>query len=107
MTSRYRQVYADWQRNPENFWAEAAREIDWINQSEIDYQLPAGQKALVNVGSVGQPRDGDARASYAILDLSKSTVEFRRVAYDIAAARRRTEAAMLPDVSATRLALGA
>ena len=75
--------------------------------SNATFEIPRFGRVIINPGSVGQPRDGDARASYAILDLAKSTVEFRRVAYDIAAASRRTEAAMLPDISATRLALGA
>ena len=42
MTSRYRQVYADWQRNPENFWAEAAREIDWITPPTRIFDEKAG-----------------------------------------------------------------
>ena len=42
MTSRYRQVYADWQRNPESFWAEAAREIDWITPPTRIFDEKAG-----------------------------------------------------------------
>ena len=42
MTSRYRQVYADWQRNPEAFWAEAAREIDWITPPTRIFDAKAG-----------------------------------------------------------------
>ena len=42
MTSRYREVYAEWQRNPENFWAEAAREIDWITPPTRIFDEKAG-----------------------------------------------------------------
>ena len=42
MTSRYREVYADWQRNPESFWAEAAREIDWITPPTRIFDEKAG-----------------------------------------------------------------
>ena len=42
MTSRYRQVYADWQRNPEAFWAQAAREIDWITPPTRIFDAKAG-----------------------------------------------------------------
>ena len=42
MTSRYREVYAEWQRNPETFWAEAAREIDWITPPTRIFDEKAG-----------------------------------------------------------------
>ena len=42
MTSRYREVYADWQRNPESFWAQAAREIDWITPPTRIFDEKAG-----------------------------------------------------------------
>ena len=42
MTSRYRQVYAEWQRNPESFWAQAAREIDWITPPTRIFDAKAG-----------------------------------------------------------------
>ena len=71
------------------------------------FELPRFGRSIVNPGSVGQPRDGDNRASYAILDLEEYTVEFRRVAYDLVRAQRRFEAAVLPSAAASRLALGA
>lgn len=72
------------------------------------YKLPlaAGSRWLVNPGSVGQPRDGDPRAGYAILDLGATVVELRRVPYDIAAAQRRIREAGLPYSLAERLSLG-
>jgi predicted phosphodiesterase len=71
------------------------------------FELPRFGRAIVNPGSVGQPRDGDNRASYAILDLEECTVEFRRVSYDLARAQLRSDAAVLPSASGARLALGA
>ncbi|MEM9166019.1 MAG: metallophosphoesterase family protein [Planctomycetota bacterium] len=51
------------------------------------YELEEGEKAVINVGSVGQPRDGDPRASYAVLHPAR--VEFVRVAYDIETTAKR------------------
>ncbi len=68
--------------------------------------LPASGSALVNVGSVGQPRDGDPRAAYGVLDLETRTVELRRVRYDVAAAQRRILEAGLPPWLGDRLSLG-
>jgi diadenosine tetraphosphatase ApaH/serine/threonine PP2A family protein phosphatase len=66
----------------------------------------SGTKRLVNPGSVGQPRDGDPRAAYALLDPDTGTVEFLRAAYDVAATQRRMRALRLPGPLADRLALG-
>lgn len=62
---------------------------------------------LVNVGSIGQPRDGDPRAAYGLFDASTGVVEFRRVEYDIKAAQEAIRAARLPERLATRLDRGA
>ena len=66
-------------------------------RSEARISLEPGCHYLVNPGSVGQPRDGDDRAAYAILDTGRSHVELRRVAYDVAAARAKTARAGLLD----------
>jgi diadenosine tetraphosphatase ApaH/serine/threonine PP2A family protein phosphatase len=63
-------------------------------------------RALVNPGSVGQPRDRDARASWALLDTGARTVEFMRTAYDIRETQRRMRARGLPAFLADRLASG-
>lgn len=68
--------------------------------------LDAGSRWLVNPGSVGQPRDGDPRAAYALFDPAAGAIELRRVAYDVARAQRRIRKAGLPDALATRLATG-
>lgn len=62
--------------------------------------------ALVNPGSVGQPRDGDPDASYGIWDVDASTFEFRRVPYDREGAKRAILDAGLPARFASRLDLG-
>lgn len=62
---------------------------------------------IVNPGSVGQPRDGDPRAAYAILDSERRTVTAHRVAYDIGATQHQMERVGLPDVLIQRLAYGA
>lgn len=58
---------------------------------------------LINPGSVGQPRDGDPRAAYALYSPEERTVEFRRVAYDVDRAAAKIRAAGLPDFLAARL----
>jgi diadenosine tetraphosphatase ApaH/serine/threonine PP2A family protein phosphatase len=70
---------------------------DWI-------ELPAA--ALVNPGSVGQPRDGNPEAAYAIVDLAVPAVRFERVPYDVATTQAKIRRAGLPEVEAARLALG-
>ena len=71
-----------------------------------DFKLQMGRKYFINVGSVGQPRDGDPRATYVIYDSMAKTVAFRRLEYDIAAAQARIREAGLPERLAARLALG-
>lgn len=61
---------------------------------------------LVNPGSVGQPRDGDPRAAYALYSQEERAVEFRRVSYDIGRAAAKIRAAGLPDSLAARLLEG-
>ena len=61
---------------------------------------------IVNVGSVGQPRDGDPRACYAIFDSEGDRLEFRRVSYDVQTAQRKILQAGLPPVLAIRLTHG-
>jgi predicted phosphodiesterase len=65
-----------------------------------------GGPYLLNPGSVGQPRDGDPRASFLVLDLDAASASWRRVAYDIAATQRAMHDAGLPRRLADRLAQG-
>jgi diadenosine tetraphosphatase ApaH/serine/threonine PP2A family protein phosphatase len=71
-----------------------------------DLALQDDVKYLINPGSVGQPRDGDWRAAFALFDSTKRTVSFRRVPYDLKSAQERILAAKLPPRLATRLAAG-
>ena len=61
---------------------------------------------LLNPGSVGQPRDGDPRAAYLLVDLGARRAEFRRVAYDVARTQREMADAGLPRSLSARLTLG-
>ena len=65
-----------------------------------------GGRLVVNPGSVGQPRDGDPRAAFAVYDSSAETVSLRRAAYDIAATQRAMEAVGLPEPLISRLRVG-
>ena len=69
-------------------------------------ELDADTRYLVNVGSVGQPRDGDPRAAFAIYDGDAAAIYMRRVPYDVEGAQRRILAAGLPANLANRLAIG-
>ncbi|MCS7150851.1 MAG: metallophosphatase family protein [Endomicrobia bacterium] len=63
-------------------------------------------KYIINVGSVGQPRDGDNRACFAIVDLDNKTVTFHRVAYNISAVQQRMRSLYLPEFLIKRLEFG-
>ena len=68
--------------------------------------IEPGKKYFINVGSVGQPRDGDWRAAYCIYDIERNVVEQRRVKYDLATAQKKIIQAGLPRLLAERLELG-
>jgi diadenosine tetraphosphatase ApaH/serine/threonine PP2A family protein phosphatase len=65
--------------------------------------LQADRKHLINIGSVGQPRDGDIRAKYVIWDCAEDTLDIRCVPYDAQAAAAKIIAAGLPEHHAQRL----
>jgi diadenosine tetraphosphatase ApaH/serine/threonine PP2A family protein phosphatase len=71
---------------------------------ELSLEEPG--RYLVNCGAVGQPRDGDWRAAYGVLDTAARTLALHRVAYDVATAQAKIIRAGLPDVLAHRLAVG-
>jgi len=89
-----------WEENPETF---ACR---LLKPSEKPTRLDAKKRYTVNVGSVGQPRDDDHRACYALYDYEKRLLIHRRVPYDIAQAQERFEKAGLPAYNARRIARG-
>jgi diadenosine tetraphosphatase ApaH/serine/threonine PP2A family protein phosphatase len=73
---------------------------------EAHIELSPGTKYLLNPGSVGQPRDGDARAAYAIADTAARRVDLFRLPYAIERAQAKVVEAGLPEVLAQRLTLG-
>jgi diadenosine tetraphosphatase ApaH/serine/threonine PP2A family protein phosphatase len=71
-----------------------------------DTPYPLEPRAFLNPGSVGQPRDGDPRAAYAVLDLAAGTVTFHRLPYRLDETQRRIRERGLPPIFAERLAFG-
>lgn len=69
-------------------------------------QVALAPRAIINPGSVGQPRDRDPRAAYALLDMDDYTWEWHRVAYDITRVQERMRQAELPERHIVRLAAG-
>ena len=69
-------------------------------------RIEPGKKYFINVGSVGQPRDGDWHAAYCIYDVESNVVEQRRVKYALATAQKKIIDAGLPHLLADRLAIG-
>jgi predicted phosphodiesterase len=72
----------------------------------VTLKLEPDLRYLINPGSIGQPRDGDSRAAFAIFDSQQSLVEFWRVPYDIVAVQQRMRQANLPGPLVSRLASG-
>lgn len=77
-----------------------------IIRGEGRLRLTEGHRYLLNPGSVGQPRDGDPRAAFMILDEEEGTAEWFRVPYEVDAAGKKIRAAGLPEVLADRLTVG-
>jgi len=73
---------------------------------EFRLAIEGAARYLVNCGAVGQPRDGDPRAAFGLLDTDARTLTVLRAAYDVAAAQAKIIAAGLPEVLAQRLAIG-
>lgn len=69
-------------------------------------RLEDGFRYIINPGSVGQPRNQDPRAAFAILDTTTDTITFRRVPYDIELTQRQMRNAQLPEALITRLEYG-
>jgi diadenosine tetraphosphatase ApaH/serine/threonine PP2A family protein phosphatase len=75
-------------------------------KQQLTIQLEPTRKYLINPGSVGQPRDGDPRAAFALHDTEQRSVTFCRVPYDIEKAQEKIFAAGLPERLAIRLEEG-
>lgn len=78
-----------------------------VERQRIDkLRIDPGKKYFINVGSVGQPRDGDWHAAYCVYHLDSGVVEQRRLKYDLKTAQQKIIDAGLPRVLAERLAIG-
>ena len=77
-----------------------------LGHTHVQHRATVDGRVVVNPGSVGQPRDGDPDAAYAVLDTARNAVELRRTAYDVDRVRRKIEAEGLPSETAERLAEG-
>ncbi|MFT4173034.1 MAG: metallophosphoesterase family protein [Rhodocyclaceae bacterium] len=88
------------------FVTQTAKFMRFNPQPGIPVPVPAHRQWLALVGAVGQPRDGDPRAGYAVFDTDAGRLTFHRVAYDIAGAAAAIRAAGLPEFYAERLEIG-
>jgi predicted phosphodiesterase len=70
------------------------------------FRIEPGKKYFINVGAIGQPRDGNPKAAYVVYDMDNNTIELRRLDYDIATTQKKIRAAGLPERLAERLAVG-
>jgi len=77
-----------------------------LGHTHVQHEATIDDRLIVNPGSVGQPRDGDPRAAYAVLDTDSNTVDTHRVEYDIDRVISAVEDADLPVKTATRLLAG-
>jgi len=88
-------------------WSEGEEQICEMERLPEGGPWPLGEgRLIINPGSVGQPRDGDARASYVILDTEALTIEHHRVAYDIEHTQELMRQASLPQRNIMRLSYG-
>ena len=88
------------------FQMRSANTLAQLQVPEVESSSLLQPRAILNPGSVGQPRDRDPRAAYAIFDTSDPRWEYRRVTYDIGAVQSRMLALGLPDRHIQRLAAG-
>lgn len=101
-----------YQNTPVCFFGHTHVPVAFIRDSVVrggtysKFKVEPGRKYFVNVGSVGQPRDGNPHAAYVIYDLNEGSIELRRIVYDIPKAQEKIRNAGLPERLADRLALG-
>jgi diadenosine tetraphosphatase ApaH/serine/threonine PP2A family protein phosphatase len=84
--------------------AESPTRTSYTMDDEVD--LSEATRALINAGSVGQPRDEDSRAAWGLFDAEAQRFEMKRVTYDIGVEAQRIRAQGLPAFLADRLYLG-
>jgi len=81
--------------------------VEIVRGDRARLRLEPGRRYLINPGSIGQPRDRNPAASFAIYDSGRREVHFERVAYDVALARQKIREAGLPGLLGDRLLVGA
>lgn len=80
--------------------------LQLVENARIQLEPSGNNRVIINPGSVGQPRDNDTRASFAILDLEQCVLQYFRIPYDIRATQKQMDDAQLPRKLIERLALG-
>ena len=96
------EILPEWQSDREN----PAADTDFSIADSITVEYRSAHKYLFNIGSIGQPRNGDPRASFAVLDTDRKCVTRYRLPYDIASAQNKIIDAGLPERLARRLETG-
>jgi diadenosine tetraphosphatase ApaH/serine/threonine PP2A family protein phosphatase len=91
---------------PTAFTCSGDRVVGISLPDRIPFEIPSGARAMLNPGSVGQPRDGDPRASFMIYDDEARTATIHRVDYEIERTQHKVRAAGLPEALAERLERG-
>jgi putative phosphoesterase len=93
---------------PDEFSADLLgdEEVLVMGHTHVQHHEEYAEGVVMNPGSVGQPRDDDPKAAYALLDLDDLSVEERRVEYDVAAVQEAVEDAGLPSKIGSRLEYG-
>jgi diadenosine tetraphosphatase ApaH/serine/threonine PP2A family protein phosphatase len=76
------------------------------SSSKQSLELAPENRYIINVGSIGQPRDNDPRASYLLLDTDRKRIKYRRIEYDIDKTQAKMRKAMLPEFLIERLSFG-
>jgi predicted phosphodiesterase len=85
---------------------ESKRNQVFVPNSDDKLDIADGVRRIINPGSVGQPRDGDPRAAFALYDSEAQSFQYQRVEYDLAKTQTKMTDAGLPDPLAERLAFG-
>jgi len=101
-----------YQNTPVCFFGHTHVPVAFIRDSVVrggtysKFKVEPGRKYFVNVGAVGQPRDGNPKSAYVVYDMDEGTIELRRLDYDIATTQKKILEAGLPPRLAERLAFG-
>ncbi|MCP4569806.1 MAG: metallophosphoesterase family protein [FCB group bacterium] len=77
-----------------------------VLETKTQFEGDGESRYIINVGSVGQPRDGNRDACYLIAETDGNRFEYRRIPYDLKAAQKKMKKAELPEFLITRLAIG-